>query len=79
MIAANILPGDMVAILPTKDSTPSDVLELAAVDYVGHAIILLIGGRMYAKHDGQGMRTTTDGCIVSATDEHRAALKAKGQ
>ena len=44
----DLCPDDMVAILPTKEAPPSDVLQIATVQYVGHAIILLIDGRMYS-------------------------------
>jgi hypothetical protein len=75
---ADLGPDDIVAILPTKDAPPADVLQIATVHYVGHAIILLVDGRMYSKHDGHSMRANSDGYIVPVTDEHRAALKAKG-
>ncbi len=75
----DLCPDDMVAILPTKEAPPSDVLQIATVQYVGHAIILLIDGRMYSKRDGQSMRQPSDGYVVPATDEHRAALERKRQ
>jgi hypothetical protein len=70
-------PDDIVAILPTKDSPATDVLQIATVQYVGNAIIALADGRMYSKRYGHSMGTSSDGYIVPITDGHRAAMKNK--
>lgn len=69
--------GDEVAILPTPDSPPADVLEIATVTYLGSAFLQLADGRMYATLGGKYLGREVNGYVVPATDEHRAAFKAK--
>ncbi len=69
--------GDEVAILPTPDSPPTDVLEIAVILYIGSVFLQLADGRMYATLGGKYLGTRVNGYVVPATDEHRAAIKAK--
>ncbi len=50
-----------------------EVLEIATVQRAGPVFIQLTDGRMFATLGGMGLNCT--GCLVEATDEHRAALK----
>ncbi len=70
-----VTPGQEVAILPHCEASPDEVLEIAAIQYAGPVYIQLADGRMFATIGGNGLDTA--GCIVLATDEHRAALADK--
>jgi hypothetical protein len=70
--------GDMVAIIPAGGATAEFVLEIAQIRLVGTGYIQLIDGRMYSSSDGRCMGSAHGGYAVIATDEHRAALTAKG-
>lgn len=71
--------GDEVAILPTPDSPPADVLEIATVMYLGSVFLQLADGRMYATLGGKYLGAKVNGYVVPATDEHRAAIDAKSR
>ncbi len=64
-----------VAVMPYQDAPCVEVLEIAGVQRVGLVYVQLDDGRTFATIGGGGLLTT--GCIVPATDEHRAALDAK--
>jgi hypothetical protein len=68
--------GDEVAIMPTANSPVADVLEIAAIVYIGRIFLQLADGRMYATIGGKGL-FSNKGYAVAATDEHRAVLNAK--
>ena len=68
-----ICDGTEVAILQAANSLPTEVLEIATVQRAGPVFIQLTDGRMFATLGGMGLNCT--GCLVEATDEHRAALK----
>ena len=70
-----VVCGDEVAILPRSDSPATDVLDIVPVGTVGPTFIKLSTGALYAQFGGAALYGTT--YIVRATDEHRAALKAK--
>jgi len=69
--------GDEVAILPYINCPPAEVLGIQVVEDIGSAFIELSDGQKFTQLGG----VSRDGnaCIVPATDEHRAALKAKGK
>jgi len=69
--------GAEVAVMPLGKSSASDVIEISKVNHVRAFTIQLTNGRLYARKDGRGL--TTNDCIAPATDEHRLALKAKGE
>ena len=68
--------GDEVTILPGAGAQPSEVLEIGRLHHAGPVFLQLADGRMFATIDGAGLNC--GGCAAPATDEHRAALKAKG-
>jgi hypothetical protein len=67
-----VRPGDEVAILPTRSSSPENIRAIAIVAFVGSALIELNNGGLYFITDGQGMNIAN--CIVPVTEEHRAAI-----
>ena len=66
---------EMVAVLPSANAFPSEVLEIASVMHAGPVFIQLEDGRMFATLGGLGLNTT--GCIVAARDEHFEALRMR--
>jgi hypothetical protein len=68
--------GDEVAIVPSEYATPDDTIAIAQVKYAGRALIVLSDGRRYFTRNGQSW-IPNEGCIVPATDEHRAAFDGK--
>ena len=69
--------GDDAAILPRNWAAPCDVLDIAEVVHAGPSLIELADGRLYNVNNGHSIYKPTDDCIVPATEEHRAALRAK--
>jgi hypothetical protein len=69
--------GDEVAILPSRGSPSEKVRELAVVAHVGPALIELENGGLFFATDGCGMNVY--GCIVPATEEHRAVLDRRSR
>jgi hypothetical protein len=68
--------GDEMAIMPRANSRTSEVLEIAAVVYIGRVFLQLADGRMYATIGGKSL-FSNKGYAVAATEEHRAPLNAK--
>lgn len=71
--------GDEVAIMPAADSPAADVREIAAIVYVGTVFFRLADGRMFATIGGKRLLSNSQSYAVRATDEHRAALKARSR
>jgi hypothetical protein len=69
--------GDEVAILPDSDSPANEVLSIKSVEDIGSAVILLSDGEVFTRSGGASL--FRNAYIVPATDQHRAALKAKGK
>lgn len=69
--------GDEVAILPSKGALPREIYEIAVVAHAGAVLIELDDGRVYCVNDGQNLGCAEWGWIVRASEEHRAAYKAK--
>jgi hypothetical protein len=65
--------GSEVAIIPGANSPPAEAEELATVERVGFDLIELTDGRLY-EISGEAFSLASYGCIVPATDEHRAAV-----
>jgi hypothetical protein len=65
-----------VAVMPYDAAPADEVLEIADVKHVGLVFVQLEDGRTFATIGGAGLLYTS-GCIVVATDEHRAALHAR--
>jgi hypothetical protein len=68
MFANAFKSGEEVAVTSATGHT----VELATINHAGPVFVQLTDGRMYATSDGVGLNT--NGYIVAATDEHRAAL-----
>jgi hypothetical protein len=66
-----------VAIMPRDNSPAADVLEIASVLFAGPVYVQLLDGRMYCSIGGKSLVARQTTYIVPATDEHRAALRAK--
>jgi hypothetical protein len=73
----NLRRGDEVAILPIPGDSSDKVRELSTVSHVGPALIELETGGLYFLTDGSGLNDY--GCIVPATEEHRAALRRRAK
>lgn len=69
--------GSYIAIMPSELSPAADVLEIASVMLAGRVYIQLFDGRMFATIGGKSLNAKQVSYIVPATDEHRAALRAK--
>jgi hypothetical protein len=67
--------GDEVAVIPRADSAPSETIEITTVAFATSVFVQLADGRMFATIGGKCLGS--EGYIVPATDEHRAALKRK--
>ena len=72
-----VTDGDEVAILPYSDSPASEVLDIKTVVDTEPVIIRLCDGQLFTQLGGASLGGFT--YIVPATDQHRAALKAKGK
>jgi hypothetical protein len=66
---------DEVAILPSVNSRPSDVVEIAKIAHAGPVFVQLEDGRMFATLGGMGLNNHC--CIVAVRQEHRIALQRR--
>ena len=69
---------DEVAILPANSDSPADVIKLERVVHIGHVFIRTTDQRMYAAVDGVNLDGLRRLRIEPATQEHRAAIRRKG-
>ena len=74
---ADAISGDEVAILPYVDSTATEVLGIQTIEDIGSAFIQLSDGSVFTRAGGLSVNGNT--CIVPATAQHKAALKAKSK
>jgi hypothetical protein len=74
---ANLRRGDEVALLPTLSGPSDKVQDLSTIAHVGPALVELETGGLYFLTDGAGLNV--EGCIVPATEEHRAALRRRAK
>jgi hypothetical protein len=70
-----MLEGDEVAILPRYNSRANEVLDIQKVSEAGSMLIHLANGQIFSRIGGASLDGLT--FIVPATEQHRAALKAK--
>ena len=80
MLTANwrdAIYGDEVAILPDVDSSATEVLGIQTVEEIGSTFIQLSDGEVFTRAGGVSVNGNT--CIVPATAQYRAVLKAKGK
>lgn len=68
--------GDEVAIL-SHGTSANEVLDIQRVAEAGPVLIHLANGKIFARIGGASLNGLT--LIVPATEQHWAALKAKGQ
>jgi hypothetical protein len=71
----NLIFGDEVAVMPSTDSVPEEVLEIQCVDAVALLRVRVRNDRWFAIFGGIGI--DGPGIIVPATDEHRAIIAAR--
>ena len=63
--------------MPSLSSPPSDVLEIAAIAFVGGCYVQLLDGRMYATLGSQSITSKKHTFMVPATSEHLLAWQAR--
>ena len=69
--------GDEVAVLPYINCPLADVLGIQVVEDIGSGFIELSDGQKFTQLGGVSL--DGNACIVPATEEYRAVLKAKGK
>jgi hypothetical protein len=67
--------GEEVAILPYTNCPLAELLGIQVVEDIGSGFIELSNGQKFTQLGGISL--DGNACIVPATEEHRAALKAK--
>jgi hypothetical protein len=77
MSIGRFVVGEEVAILPTANAPPEEVLELGIIQFAGAVFIRLFDGRMFATIGGRCLSDASGHHAVPASDAHREALKGR--
>jgi hypothetical protein len=77
VFASYFRAGDEVAVLPHERALPSDLLEIATIEFANSTSVQLADRRKFAALGGAGLNTNC--CIVPARTEHRAALTKRSE
>ena len=64
--------GDEIAIMPTANARPHQILAIGKVCYIGPVFLQISDGRMFANYDGRGVDNPC--WVAELTEKHRKAL-----